>query len=641
MKSGIQISRLALFILLLFGMKGVYSASTDFHHQDITRSHFIRNSSGTIDHATTASIAYSSSALAPPTIILIAVPFELRIAQLSWSTNDPGMSGTYFIEREAASSGIWDTIGQMPYNSASLQFSDTISFPYCNPTSFSYRIIFIAVSPADNAISNSQPLILSDKTSPANVFNEIITVNFIRKPELTWSRVTGDDILGYRIDRSNGFSYDSIATVSADSSRFIDQSVLDGCNKSFAYVIITLDQCRLRSAPIYFPAKQTITLNFPEIGECERKAKLSWNPYYLMPGGLGGYKVFRMVDYGATVEIANITDTLRTTYDDLYNFENGHFYSYSVQAYSKTGIGISSSCIMTWKYAGVTVPDSVYITKVNVENDSFVRVSFHSSPGNSIKKLVLERSDDGGTSFQTINTWLVDAHFVPQDFYLDDKAVDVHSQSYSYRLIASDSCGIKSINSNISRTIYLDCSATKTQNNSVWNSYEKYIKLVSRYKVYRTVEGSPEELIDSVPNTILTYSDFTTFSDPSKKVCYRVAARENPGNIYIIGAESGSNTCCIMKDPTFYISNAFRPASDITKNLRFKPITTFVDPLTFTMTIFNRWGQQVFETTDMYNGWDGMIAGKPAQSGLYAYIITYSSYTGMGYTKRGTVFLVR
>jgi gliding motility-associated-like protein len=86
--------------------------------------------------------------------------------------------------------------------------------------------------------------------------------------------------------------------------------------------------------------------------------------------------------------------------------------------------------------------------------------------------------------------------------------------------------------------------------------------------------------------------------------------------------------------------DAFRPGG---KNSRFrpKPQPLFVDPQSFKMTILSRWGLQIFETTDMANGWDGLVKGQYAPSGLYAYILNYKSLTGKDYTKRGTVMLVR
>jgi gliding motility-associated-like protein len=59
------------------------------------------------------------------------------------------------------------------------------------------------------------------------------------------------------------------------------------------------------------------------------------------------------------------------------------------------------------------------------------------------------------------------------------------------------------------------------------------------------------------------------------------------------------------------------------------------------MTIFSRWGQQLFETSDIDKGWDGSVNGQFIPAGQYAYLITYKSIEGKDYKKQGTVILVR
>ncbi len=575
----------------------------------------------------------------PPTISLTGLNFESRIAQLSWSTTDPLLQGTYSVERQVASSGTWNVIGQLPYT-AMLEYSDTISHPYCSATDFSYRISFAALVAGNDAASNTVDLVLWDQTSPANVTDVIVSITPNRFPVINWTKVTGDAIFGYEIDRFNGFSWPAITTLPADSNSYIDNTVMDGCDNIYSYVIVTVDRCGLRSAPSYSPEKQTIKLTFPPIGECERLAKLSWNPYHVMPGGLGGYKIFRLVDYGTPVEVANITDTLINNYTDAFQFESGRNYTYYVQAYSATGSGVSISCKQTWKFLGASVPDSVYIAQVSVQSDSYIRINYHSSPDSTVKKMILERSADGGATFQAIDSLSVAGDFVPQDYYFDDTEADIHSQSYSYRLLAIDYCGTNTLYSNISKSIYLNCSASENQNTIDWNGYESWLQGIEGYKVYRTESGVPAagELIGSVTPATNTFPDFLATVDRTKEICYWVVGAENPGNPYLVNAISVSNVCCNVKEATLFMPNAFRPGG---KNNRFRPVATSVDTQSFSMTIFSRWGQVLFETDDMVSGWNGLINGQIAPAGLYAYILSYTSLSGRDFTKRGTVLVVR
>jgi gliding motility-associated-like protein len=57
--------------------------------------------------------------------------------------------------------------------------------------------------------------------------------------------------------------------------------------------------------------------------------------------------------------------------------------------------------------------------------------------------------------------------------------------------------------------------------------------------------------------------------------------------------------------------------------------------------IWNRWGQEIFRTTDSSQGWDGKIGGTEAQIGVYAYIIKYKNVQNEDKIIKGNITLVR
>ena len=59
------------------------------------------------------------------------------------------------------------------------------------------------------------------------------------------------------------------------------------------------------------------------------------------------------------------------------------------------------------------------------------------------------------------------------------------------------------------------------------------------------------------------------------------------------------------------------------------------------LSVFNRWGQRVFETTNAGIGWDGTYNGTPAPAGTYVWMVGGVDYTGRVVEKRGTVVLIR
>ena len=63
-------------------------------------------------------------------------------------------------------------------------------------------------------------------------------------------------------------------------------------------------------------------------------------------------------------------------------------------------------------------------------------------------------------------------------------------------------------------------------------------------------------------------------------------------------------------------------------------------------TIFNRWGQIVFERqnfqpNDPSSGWDGKIKGTPAASGVFVYIAEVVCENDVHYMYKGNVTLLK
>jgi gliding motility-associated-like protein len=61
----------------------------------------------------------------------------------------------------------------------------------------------------------------------------------------------------------------------------------------------------------------------------------------------------------------------------------------------------------------------------------------------------------------------------------------------------------------------------------------------------------------------------------------------------------------------------------------------------FSFIIYNRWGEQVFETTDIAACWDGTYKGKESPSGIYAFKLYAEQIDGTIVDKKGTITLVR
>ncbi|HEY1038870.1 MAG TPA: PKD domain-containing protein, partial [Bacteroidia bacterium] len=122
---------------------------------------------------------------------------------------------------------------------------------------------------------------------------------------------------------------------------------------------------------------------------------------------------------------------------------------------------------------------------------------------------------------------------------------------------------------------------------------------------------------------------------------------EEFGDYEITQVVFGSNGCPdtfkqkvkIVPEYLFWIPNAFTPNTDY-RNSVFKPIMMGV--MDYTFTVFDRWGEKIFETNDEDAGWDGTYKGNKCQQDVYVYLIKYKDVINKeDHTKAGTVTLLR
>ena len=62
----------------------------------------------------------------------------------------------------------------------------------------------------------------------------------------------------------------------------------------------------------------------------------------------------------------------------------------------------------------------------------------------------------------------------------------------------------------------------------------------------------------------------------------------------------------------------------------------------YTFKVFNRWGQQVFQSRNWQEKWDGTIKGVKQAPGVYVWMLSYTErLTGKQVFRKGTVMLIR
>lgn len=91
--------------------------------------------------------------------------------------------------------------------------------------------------------------------------------------------------------------------------------------------------------------------------------------------------------------------------------------------------------------------------------------------------------------------------------------------------------------------------------------------------------------------------------------------------------------------PDIYVPTGFSPNND-GKNDKFTPFPVGMKSYNY-FRVFNRWGQLVFSTTKLNDGWDGRFGGTEQASGVYVWMIEGLTKDNRIISKKGTVMLIR
>ncbi len=100
-------------------------------------------------------------------------------------------------------------------------------------------------------------------------------------------------------------------------------------------------------------------------------------------------------------------------------------------------------------------------------------------------------------------------------------------------------------------------------------------------------------------------------------------------------------TNCLVIEPEYslYIPSAFSPNGDGINDV-FKPVGEYLTD--FDMYIFDRWGEEIYHTTDITKGWDGTVhGGTVSQEDTYIYKITVTDAQHNQHSYIGNVTLIK
>jgi len=171
--------------------------------------------------------------------------------------------------------------------------------------------------------------------------------------------------------------------------------------------------------------------------------------------------------------------------------------------------------------------------------------------------------------------------------------------------------------------------------------------------VFPTVEAGDDAIIDLGQSIVLNgsatnsyiWSPEETLDDP---LSLTPTATPELSTWYVLTATSpagcvtaDSVRILVIEPPTVIIPNAFTPNGDGLHDLLRPVIVRDYEGTDAEFRIMNRWGETVFLSRDINQGWDGTYLGKDQEIGSYVYIFVGTDRRGEPFTLTGTITLLR
>ncbi len=124
-------------------------------------------------------------------------------------------------------------------------------------------------------------------------------------------------------------------------------------------------------------------------------------------------------------------------------------------------------------------------------------------------------------------------------------------------------------------------------------------------------------------------------SNPQDTIRYILTGVDDNG---CIGTDS-INVFVFRVEDDMYVPTAFTPNGDGLNDI-FKPILIGMKSLAY-FKVYNRFGEMVFYTTRVNDGWNGIFKGKPQDTATFVWEAAGVSFTGKFRKKKGYVVLIR
>lgn len=341
------------------------------------------------------------------------------------------------------------------------------------------------------------------------------------------------------------------------------------------------------------------------------KIVLTWNQY----GSSDGFKGYDLLRDGTVIKSFSSVSDITYTDEDV---QCGSYSEYQIVARIND---VTSASAPVGIKAEIAVPKPIQQASVSVMSDNSVTIKAN-IPGagpNSTYDLSIEKAEAGSTVFKKITT------LYNQNEY-SDISVKTSEKSYCYRLSYQNSCGQKLPPTEPICTILLKNELTTLS----WNTELPVLGGLKGYSVIQKGgSGTQQEIL------VQKSHGYTIKLDKNSELEFNFQIKAHS---VVPGFESFSNVVLYRRNAGVFVPDAFTPNDDGFNDVLLAKSTQLKS---FDFSVFNRWGEVIFRSGTLSDGWDGKINGANAPTGSYIYKVTFTDEINQTVEKSGTFMLLR
>lgn len=451
--------------------------------------------------------------------------------------------------------------------------------------------------------------------------------------QLNWTASPSPEVFGYIIYRKTPIGVIPVDTVFNGLS-YLDLNS-DPTTQVETYFVNALDPCG--NISIFDNPHHSMLLDATTI-PCAQTIIVNWNLYESWPAGIARHEIWVEIN-GAGYELWDVAPNDVNTYN-IENLDDGDDICFFVKAVDGSESYAANSNEVCFSLSLVNPVRNFFIKNLSVTPDNEVEVTWSWNTNAELSSYQIF-ADLDENNLNSIFTQSASLPLQAENVFVDNISNPSIGNVF-YQIQSRDICDTMEF-TNTPSTIFLMGNAQQNLTNELsWTPLDIENTTDISYEIFKIV-GGIETNIAEIFHPETQYLDEVDGSNPAEaEACYYIlsTATVTLPNGTQETIRSRSNIYCVQQFASILVPNAFVPRGT---NREFKPRIFFGNSAQYQMTIFNRYGQIIFESFDMEIGWNGRFKGngEDLPQGGYVYFIELTQPDGSRLERSGVVMLMR